>query len=192
MRVEALRDDGRLPILRLAISPITVNSRKKSFEAVGFVDEVAIGAIGLGGEVFHRGQILGLRLGRLRLQQGGFERGRGEDLEIAPAELRIRIFAGDDFALLGDADRALNRARRLGEDRLIAGSAAAADRTAAAMKQAQADIMAPEHFDERHLRFIQFPARGQEAAILVAVGIAEHDLLQAAAAFEQAHVFGQA
>src|SRR5271156_5297203 len=30
IRTEALRDDGRLPILRLAISPITVDSRKKS------------------------------------------------------------------------------------------------------------------------------------------------------------------
>jgi hypothetical protein len=37
------------------------------------------------------------------LQQGGFERSCGEDLEVAPTELRVRVFAGDDLALLGDA-----------------------------------------------------------------------------------------
>ena len=42
------------------------------------------------------------------------------------------------LALFGDADLPLHRARRLGEDRLVARAAAAADRAAAAVEQAQA------------------------------------------------------
>ncbi len=151
---------------------------EKAVEAVGFIDEGAIGAIGLGGEVLHRRQILGSRLGCFRLQEGRFE--------------RRRVFAGDDLALLGDANGTLDGADRLGEDRLVARSAAAADRAAATMKEAQPDIVAPEYFDERDLRLVELPARGQETAILVAVGVAQHDLLDAAAAFEQARVFRQA
>ena len=52
--------------------------------------------------------------------------------------------------------------------------------------------MPPEHLNERGLGLVEFPARGQKPAILVAVGIAEHDFLRAAAAVEQARVFGQA
>src|SRR5882757_9021274 len=40
---------------------------EEAIEAVGFVDEVAIGAMGLGREVLHRGQVFGSRLGRFRL-----------------------------------------------------------------------------------------------------------------------------
>jgi hypothetical protein len=61
------------------------------------------------------------------LQQGGFERGCSENLEVAPTKLRIRVLAGDNLALLGDTDGALDGAERLSEDRLIARPAAAAD-----------------------------------------------------------------
>jgi hypothetical protein len=59
------------------------------------------------------------------------------------------------------------------------------------VEQTQSDLVSPEHFDERQLRFVEIPAGGQETAILVAVGIAEHDLLHAAAAVEQTPVFAQ-
>ena len=132
------------------------------------------------------------RVGRLRLQQGGLERRRGEDLQIAPGKLGVRVFAGDDLALLGDADCALNRAGGLREDRLVAGPAAAADRAAPAVEQAELDVVTAEHLDQRDLRLVELPAGSQETAILVAVRIAEHDLLHAAAAFEQARVFREA
>jgi hypothetical protein len=60
------------------------------------------------------------------------------------------------------------------------------------MEQAQLDVVTAEHLDQRNLRLIKLPAGSQETAILVAVRITEHDLLHAAAAFQQARVFGEA
>jgi hypothetical protein len=60
-----------------------------------------------------------------------------ERFEVAATELGIRILAGDDLALFGDAKAARDTSRRLGEDRIVARPAAAADRAAAAVKQAQ-------------------------------------------------------
>ncbi len=126
------------------------------------------------------------------MQQGGFQCRRREDLEVAPTEFRVRVFAGDDLALLGDANGTLDRTRRLSQDRLVARPAAAPDRAAATMEEARLDVVTAEDVDERHLGLVELPAGGQETAILVAVGIAEHDLLNAAAVVEQACVFGEA
>ncbi len=71
------------------------------------------------------------------LQQRRFERRGGENFEIAASDLRIGVFGRDHLALLGDADRALHGAARLRQDRLIARAAAAADRSATAVEQAQ-------------------------------------------------------
>ena len=48
-------------------------------------------------------------------------------VEVLPAELGIEILAGDDLALLGDADAGPNGAGRLRQDGLVARAAAAAD-----------------------------------------------------------------
>ena len=52
------------------------------------------------------------------------------------------VFRADHFALLGQPDLAVDRARRLRQDRLVAGAAAAADAAAAAVEQAQRDAVA--------------------------------------------------
>src|SRR5205807_1869945 len=129
----------------------------------GFVNEISVGAISLGGEKLHSGKIFGTGLGGRRLQQSRLERGGGQDLEVAAAQFRVRVLARNHFALLGDADGGLHRAERLRENRLIAGPAAASDRATAAVEEAQADLMPPKHLDERDLRFVEFPARGQKA-----------------------------
>ena len=69
---------------------------------------------------------------RRRLQRGGEER-----LEVAPRRGRLGVLGRHHLALLGDADLPAHRSRRLGEDRLVGRSAAAADRSAAAVEQAQ-------------------------------------------------------
>src|SRR5690606_29105125 len=101
------------------------------------------------------------------------------------------IFRRDDLALLGDADLAVHRTAGLRDDRIIARTTAAADRAAAAMKQPQPHAVALEHLDEADLGLVELPARGDEAAILVAVGIAEHHLLHAAKAVDQLAVVVQ-
>src|SRR5262249_16880403 len=115
----------------------------------------------------------------------------GQNLQIAAADLGIGIFAGDDLALLGDPDLTVHRAARLRNDGVIARPAAAADRTAAAVEQAQPDVGAFKNFDQPDPGLVELPAGGDEAAILVAVGITEHHLLHRAAAVDQFPVIVQ-
>ena len=116
------------------------------------------------------------------VDEARLERRRDERLQIAPAEIGIGIFAGDDLALLGDAQAAADAARRLRENRLEARPAAAADGAAAAVEEPQLDAVVAKRVDERELRPIERPVGGQVAAVLVAVGIAEHHFLPAVAA----------
>ena len=59
------------------------------------------------------------------------------------------------------------------------------------MEQAQSDVVAPEHLDQRDLRLVELPPGCEVTAVLVAVGVAQHHLLGTAAALQQASVFRQ-
>ena len=48
--------------------------------------------------------------------------------------------------------------------------------------------MTAECVDERDFCLVEFPARGQEATILIAIGVTEHHLLCAATTFQEAKV----
>src|SRR3954447_4134643 len=52
-------------------------------------------------------------------------------------------------------------------------------------------MMAREHFNQPDFGLVELPPRGDETAILVAVGIAEHDFLDRAAAIDQFAIFMQ-
>ena len=104
---------------------------------------------------------------------------------------RLEYFAGDDLALLGDADGALHGAPRLRQNCLIARPTAAADRAAATVKKTQADVVAPKDLDQLDLGLVELPPGGEKSAILVAVRVSEHDLLRLAAAAQQPHVIRQ-
>ncbi|SOT40155.1 hypothetical protein F01_260221 [Burkholderia cenocepacia] len=147
-------------------------------EARGFIDERAVRGHRRVGQRLHRGLERGQlrRCVRLR-QQRRLER-RGDDrLEVAPADRRVRELARDHLALFGQADLAVHGARRLRQDRLVGRAAPAADRAAAAMEQPQRDLALAEQVDEREFRAIQLPVRREEAAVLVAVRVAEHHFL---------------
>src|SRR5437763_16157532 len=101
------------------------------------------------------------------MQQRHLQHRRNQMLEILPAQFRIEIFAGDDLALLGDADARGNRAGRLREDRLVARSATAANGPSAAVENAQRDAATLEYLDQRHLGLVEFPAGGEESPVLV-------------------------
>ena len=191
MRVEFLREAGRLPIFRLAISPMTVDSQKYRSNPAALVNQVPIRSISVGGEFLHGREVLLARRRLVRLQERRLQGGGSKNFEVSPAYLRMRIFRRDHLALLGDADLPLHSARGLREDGLITRAAAAADGSAAAVEQAQRDPMTAEGVDQRDFRLVELPARGQKAAILVAIGIAEHHLLGATTTFQQATVLRQ-
>ena len=94
------------------------------------------------------------------------------------------VAGGEHFALLGHADLRVVAAGRLGEDRLGRRAAAARDAAAAAVEKREAEPALLADVGDRFLRLEQRPVRGEVAAILVAVGVAEHDLLVIAARLE--------
>src|SRR5690606_23073837 len=112
------------------------------------------------------------------------QRAGGQDLQVTAADLGIGVFARDRLALLRHPELSVHRPRRLREDRLVARAAAAPDGTAPPVEEAQPQAVSPEQLDETDFRLVQLPARGDVAAVLVAVGIADHHLLQAAPALE--------
>ena len=187
-----MRDAGRLPMLSPAISAIGVGRAEIGDEVRRFVDQRAVGRVGVLRQRVQRAVISGSAiLEPFAVDEARLERGRDERLQVAPAEIGIGIFAGDDLALLGDAETTADAACRLREDRVEARPAAAADGAAAAVEEAQLDAVVAKRVDERELRPIERPVGGQVPAVLVAVGIAEHHLLPAVAALEPAAVEGE-
>ena len=136
---------------------------------------------------------LGGRLGGL--QQGGFERGGHQGFEVAAADFGVGVFRRDDFALLRQANLPAHRTRRLRQDGLVAGTTAPAHRAAPAVEHAQLDAVAGgkfvEEFDEGNLGAVQLPVAGEDAAVLVAVAVAQHDVLLATTALHQCRHAGQ-
>src|ERR1700722_5724934 len=100
------------------------------------------------------------------MQQARLQRRRRENFEIVEADFRISVFAGDDLALLGDPYLAVHRPARLRDDRIIARAAAPSDRAAAAVEQPQPHMVPLKHFDQANLGLVEFPAWGDEAAVL--------------------------
>src|SRR6185436_20562260 len=93
-------------------------------EAGGLVHELAVTRHGGLRELFHDGVELVVARGCGR-GAGGLHGRREERLEVAPADLAVRVLAGDHLALLREAKLALHAPRRLREDRLVAGPTAA-------------------------------------------------------------------
>ena len=90
-------------------------------------------------------------------QKAGFERGGHEGFEVAVGVAGVGIFCGDHFALLGDADLAGYAAGGLGEHGLVSGAAATADAAAAAVKQADVDLVFFKQFHQFLFGLIKTP-----------------------------------
>ena len=70
------------------------------------------------------------------------EGGGDGQFQVLAGEGGDEVLVGDDLALLGHLDLALQGAPGLGEDRVVGGAAAAADGAAAAVEEAQAHAVA--------------------------------------------------
>ncbi len=100
---------------------------------------------------------------------------------MAFGDARGAIAIRHHFALLGEAEPAVNGVGRLGEDGAVGGAAAAADGAAAAVEDLDAHAGPPRRVRQGALRLIKRPGRLQKAGLLVAVRVADHDFLHVAA-----------
>ena len=103
-----------------------------------------------------------------RRRRRGARRQQRRDLllERAAGQLGVGVLGGDDLALLGDPHAAAQRARRLGEDRLVRGRAAARRRAAAAVEERHLDAVLGPLGDELLLRAVDRPLAREEPASL--------------------------
>ena len=150
-------------------------------EAGSLVDQGAVGAAS------EFGELVEVRIGLFRVvsqplgvQEGGLDCRGEERLEIAAGTDGFGILGGDDLALFGESKRPLHRARRLRQNRVVAGSAAAADGAASTVEQLQPHPCLACSDDEIEFGSIQGPVGGQVPAVLVGVRVSEHHLLRVA------------
>ena len=117
------------------------------------------------------------------LQQAGDAHGKFVDSGFG-----VAVLVAQYLALLGEFDLSVHRARRLGQDRLVGGAAAAADGPAASVKQPALDAVCIGNGDDLFLRLVESPVGCEYAAVLAGVGVAQHDLLALAGAAQQGTV----
>ena len=120
------------------------------------------------------------------------ERGGDHELEIALGQHFVGVFEVEHFALLGDAQLAVEGVHGLGKDGAMRGSAAAAHRAAAAMEEAQLDAGLARHHVQVAMGAEDLPRAGQHAAVFVGVGVAEHDLLPVVPGGQELAIVGTA
>ncbi len=96
-------------------------------------------------------------------------------LQVAAGDGRVAVIFINHFALLGDANTAVHRPRRLGQNRLIGRATAAGNGSATAVEQHHHHLMLAAGGSQCLLRLVQFPVSRQIPGVLVAVGIADHD-----------------
>jgi hypothetical protein len=119
------------------------------------------------------------------VQQGGLQdRGEGQ-LQVAGGDSGQPVLVRDHLALLGDLDRAVDRAERLGHDRLMGGTSTPSDGPTPTVEEAQGDAVLVGDVTQHPLGLVDLPLRGGDTAGLVGVRIAEHHLLEIAPQFHQ-------
>src|ERR671937_3052119 len=94
----------------------------------------------------------------------------------------------DDLALLGDLDPGISRGCRLREDCFMRRAAASTHGSTPAMKDSQCPSVAGDDRRDRLVRAVERPGGTEIAALLVAVRIAEHHLLDPAAPVELSRI----
>ncbi len=113
-------------------------------------------------------------------RQPRLERPAGVHLHCPQRDVRQAEQSLQHLALLGHAQRAVDRSRRLRHDRQVRRSAATTDAAAAPVEQRDSNAMTPADRDDRLLRPVQVPARRETADVLRRIRVADHDFLPAA------------
>ena len=166
-------------------------------EGVRVVDDVfAVEGVRGGGELVERGFPDRKNLaGKVRRLCATLQRGVGagerieargnHQLEIALGEDDVGVLPVQHLALFGDAEFASEAVHRLCEDSAMGRAAAAPYGTAASVEEPQSHVAFAGNFVERAVGLVDLPCAGDHAAILVGVGVAEHDFLLVVPGFEK-------
>src|SRR5690348_2777181 len=120
----------------------------------------------------------------LLIWKARFDDASHNQLHIAQSDIMQTIFEREHLTLLGDAQPSIHCAGRLAENGLIDGAAAAPNRTSAPMKHCNTNAAAFPKLSEAQLSAVQFPGRGQDAAVFATIRIAQHHLLFSSAALQ--------
>ena len=108
-----------------------------------------------------------------------------EKFEIIRRADAVGVFLCDGFALFGDAESGVERAVWLRADEAVGRPSAAADAAAASVEKENIDAMLSSRFDQALLGAVEAPEARDDAAILVAVAVADHHLLRRFFSFVQ-------
>ena len=191
MRPELVRDAGRDPMFIVDSSTTGVICLEPVREARRVVHQSAVRGLRRRGQFGGDADEPGIdRIGAIAPQHGRLDRCGNEGLEVLSGALGVGELGGDHLTLLGHPQADLHAAGRLGDDRVVARPAAAADGATPTVEQTQLHVVSSGDLDQALLTSIQRPVRCQVAAVLVAVGVPEHHLLQAATMIEPFDVSG--
>ena len=147
-------------------------------EGVGVVDDVFfVEGEGCGGELVEGclplGEHLAGEVGDFGFLQGdvwagyGVEAGSDHEFEVALGEDDVGVLPVEDFALLGDAEFAVEAVDGLREDGAMGGAAAAAHGASAAVEEAEVDAAVAGYLVEVAVSFVDLPGAGDHAAVFV-------------------------
>jgi hypothetical protein len=104
----------------------------------------------------------------------------GKQFQLHAGRAAVGVFEADHLALFSGAETAANGPAGLGGDSALGGRPAAGDGAAAAVEKGDAYPGRIAKGGESGLCLEEFPVGGKIAAILVAVGIADHHFLHVA------------
>ncbi len=149
-------------------------------KAGGLINQLAVSDPACLGKHIHRRAPFRLHRGFVRRSHRN-QAGVHDLMQMPSGNVRVAITIGDHFALFGDLDAAFQRGGRMRQNGAVGGAAAAPDAAAAPVKELQRHPVFLANLDQPLLRQIQIPVRGDVAAVLAAVRIADHDLLMRAA-----------
>ena len=129
-----------------------------------------------------------MRFADFSRHQDVLEGGAEHHLEVVSRGFRARVFSVDDLALLGDLDPGIGGRRGLGEDRLVGGTAPAADGPAAAVEDPQPPSVSCDHRRDGFVGAVECPCGRKISDLFVAIRVAKHHLLDAIPAVELTRV----
>ena len=115
----------------------------------------------------------------------GFEGSGHHQFQRAFGQNRLRILPIEHLPLFGNLKVTTEGSHRLRHHRAMGRAAAAANRPTASVKDGQVNVRLVGHAMQFAMRLVDLPQTGEHAAVFVAVGVAQHDLLFSAPGIEQ-------